>query len=312
MIGKVNNVKVTNFAGNTQKTKKENSVSKPQNTPAKQQNVVMSKDAAKAMRNMALGILAALSAGSMAVSCDDDPNFSYNNESYTEVNVNLHPHPVKPDTITIEKPVPGDTVRDTITIVLPGDTAFLKPNYKSQVADSLVAHGKNLGFDFEGEGNIPVRIHAFDQWNSTDHDLVFDGKASSEEKMVFIDRAQDYSEDPNNPQVKYNRIEYSVDEGRGVAGEISKAPVVGIKPSSAIEWIGVAKVCGTNNNDGTISLAEYDDNRNLTPIGYLEKEDDEYKDQTGVSFYENLFSPSGYEDSYGWSEAKMVLANPEK
>lgn len=310
MIGKVNNVKL-NFAGNTQKPKKENVVSKPQNQNAKQ-NVVMSKDAAKAMRNMALGILATLGASSMAISCDDDPDFSFKDESYTEVNVNLHPHPVKPDTIIIEKPIPGDTVRDTITVVLPGDTTYIKPNYQSQVADSLVAHGKNLGFDFEGEGNVPVRIHAFDQWNSTDHDLVFDGKASSEEKMVFIDRAQDFSEDSENPTIKYNRIEYSVDEGRGVAGEISKAPVVGVKPSSAIEWIEVANVCATNNNDGTISLAQYDDNRNLTPVGYLEKEDDEYKDQTGISFYENLFSPSGYEDSYGWSEAKMVLATPEK
>ncbi len=310
MIGKVNNVKL-NFAGNTQKPKKENVVSKPQNQNAKQ-NVVMSKDAAKAMRNMALGILATLGASSMVVSCDDDPDFSFKDESYTEVNVNLHPHPVKPDTIIIEKPIPGDTVRDTITVVLPGDTTYIKPNYQSQVADSLVAHGKNLGFDFEGEGNVPVRIHAFDQWNSTDHDLVFDGKASSEEKMVFIDRAQDFSEDSENPTIKYNRIEYSVDEGRGVAGEISKAPVVGVKPSSAIEWIEVANVCATNNNDGTISLAQYDDNRNLTPVGYLEKEDDEYKDQTGISFYENLFSPSGYEDSYGWSEAKMVLATPEK
>ena len=310
MIGKVNNVKL-NFAGNTQKPKKENVVSKPQNQNAKQ-NVVMSKDAAKAMRNMALGILATLGASSMVVSCDDDPDFSFKDESYTEVNVNLHPHPVKPDTIIIEKPIPGDTVRDTITVVLPGDTTYIKPNYQSQVADSLVAHGKNLGFDFEGEGNVPVRIHAFDQWNSTDHDLVFDGKASSEEKMVFIDRAQDFSEDSENPTIKYNRIEYSVDEGRGVAGEISKAPVVGVKPSSAIEWIEVANVCATNNNDGTISLAQYDDNRNLTPVGYLEKEDDEYKDQTGISFYENLFSPSGYEDSYGWSEAKMVLVTPEK
>ena len=287
MIGKVNNVKL-NFAGNTQKPKKENVVSKPQNQNAKQ-NVVMSKDAAKAMRNMALGILATLGASSMVVSCDDDPDFSFKDESYTEVNVNLHPHPVKPDTIIIEKPIPGDTVRDTITVVLPGDTTYIKPNYQSQVADSLVAHGKNLGFDFEGEGNVPVRIHAFDQWNSTDHDLVFDGKASSEEKMVFIDRAQDFSEDSENPTIKYNRIEYSVDEGRGVAGEISKAPVVGVKPSSAIEWIEVANVCATNNNDGTISLAQYDDNRNLTPVGYLEKEDDEYKDQTGISFYENLF-----------------------
>ncbi len=305
MIEKLNGV---NFTGNRPVSKPENNLplKKPQqNLP--QQNVVISKDGARAMRNLALGMLAALGASSMAVSCDDDPDFVFNHESDTEVNVNLRPCPVDPDTIVIEKPIPGDTVRDSIIVVLPGDTTYLKPNYKSEVADSLKAHGENLGFEFEGEGNIPVRITAFDQWNSTAHDLVFDGKASSEEKMVFIDRAQDYSEDPNNPQVKYNRVEYSVDYGRGVAGEISKAPVVGVKPSSPIEWQEVAKVCSTNMQNGENLISEYDENLNLTPIGYLERSTDE-----GISFYENLFTDSGYEDSYAWSEAKMVLANPEK
>ena len=306
MIEKLNSV---NFTGSKPVSKPENNLPAKTSQPnLPQQNVVISKDGAKALRNMALGMLALLSAGSMAVSCDDgEPDIDINHESYTDVNVNLRPYPVKPDTIIIEKPIPGDTVRDTITIVLPGDTTFLKPNYKSEVADSLVAHGQNLGFDFEGEGKIPVRITAYDQWNSTAHDLVFDGKASSEEKMVFIDRAQDYSEDPNNPQVKYNRIEYSVDYGRGVAGEVSKAPVVGVKPSSPIEWQEVAKICSTNMQNGENLISEYDANMNLTPIGYLEKSTDE-----GISFYENLFTDSGYEDSYSWSEAKMVLANPEK
>ena len=305
MIEKLNGV---NFTGSKPVSKSANNL--PAKTPQQnspQQNVVISKDGAKALRNMAIGMLAILGTGSMAVSCDDDPNFSFNHESTTEVNVNLRPCPIKPDTMIIEKPIPGDTVRDTITIVLPGDTTYLKPDYKSEVADSLVEHGKNLDFDFEGEGKIPVRITAYDQWNSTAHDLVFDGKASSEEKMVFIDRAQDYSEDPNNPQVKYNRVEYSVDYGRGVAGEISKAPVVGVKPSSPIEWQEVAKVCSTNMQNGENLISEYDENLNLTPIGYLERSTDE-----GISFYENLFTDSGYEDSYAWSEAKMVLANPEK
>lgn len=303
MIQKLNSV---NFKGSNNNKNVNKLPSKTENKMP-QQNVVISQDGAKAMRNMALGILAALGTSTMTVSCDKDPDLTFSHESNTEVNVNLRPCPVKPDTLIIEKPIPGDTVRDTITVVLPGDTTYLKPNYKSEVADSLIAHGKNLGFEFEGEGKIPVRINAYDQWNSTAHDLVFDGKASSEEKMVFIDRAQDFSEDVENPIIKYNRIEYSIDRGKGVAGELFKAPTVGVKPSSPIEWVEAAKVCTTNLQNGKNMIFKYDDNRNLEPIGYLEKSQED-----NISFYENLFSPSGYEDSYAWSEAKMVLASPEK
>ena len=303
MIEKLNGV---NFKGNNSYETNKKLPAKPKNDLA-QQNVVISKEGAKAMRNMALGILAALGASSMVVSCDKDPDFVFNHESNTEVNVNLRPCPVDPDTIIIEKPIPGDTIHDTITVVLPGDTTYLKPNYESEVADSLIAHGKNLDFDFEGEGDIPVRITVFDQWNSTAHDLLMDGDASSKEKMVFIDRAQDYSKDSQNPEIKYNRVEYSIDKGRGVAGEFYKAPIVGVKPSSAIEWIELAKICTTNLQNGKTTISEYDNNMDLKQIGYLEK-----SNEPNISFYENLFSPSGYEDSYAWSEAKMVLASPEK
>ena len=50
----------------------------------------------------------------------------------------------------------------------------------------------------------------------------------------------------------------------------------------------------------------YDENGNLVNTGSFEKGDPD------VSFYENLISPSGYIDSYAWSEAKMYRSNPEK
>jgi len=219
----------------------------------------------------------------------------------------------KTDTIEkiVEVPVieylPGDTIRDTITVIKPGETVYIEPDYNSEAADSLIAHGKNLGFKFEGEGNVPVRINAFDQWHSTNHDLVFDGKASSEEKMVFIDEAKDYSKDSENPEIRYNRIEFYPDYGKGLTNHIFKSPVAGVKPTSAAAWVEAAKTCNTNFKNGFIGISKYAENSALTQVGTFEK-----SKESDVDFYDNLFTEDGYEDSFSWSEAKMTLARPKK
>ena len=221
----------------------------------------------------------------------------------------------KTDTITkdsivyVDVPVylPGDTIRDTITVIKPGDTVYLEPDYKSEAADSLIAHCENLGFKFDGEGNVPVRINAFDQWNATNHDLVFDGKASSEEKMVFIDEAKDYSKDSKNPEIRYNRIEFYPDYGKGLTSHIFKSPVAGVKPTSAAAWIEAAKTCNTNFKNGFIGIARYESDGSLKQIGTYEK-----SKESDVDFYDNLFTDDGYEDSFSWSEARVTLARPKK
>ena len=296
MIEKLNNVNVVNFTG--KKNNAKNLPAKKQNEMS-QQTMVVSKEGAKAIRNL----FVALAATGAMTSCEnDDPDFVFNHESDTHVQVTFRPQPVKPDTIHVV--VPGKN--DTIFVELPKDTVYMQPTYKSEVADSLIAHGKNLGFKFDGEGNIPVRINQFDQWNSTNHDMILDGKASSEEKMVFIDQAKDYSKDAENPEIRYNRVEFSIDRLRGVGTEIKKAPYVGVKPTSALEWRDAAKVCLTNMKNGFTTISKYDDNNVLFPIGNLEKS----KEQD-VDFYENLFVEDAT-DTYNWSEAKMTLANPAK
>jgi len=294
MIEKVNSL--TSFSGNTPKIDKQNVPSKNDKKP--NQVVIISQEGAKALRNLALGTLAVLGSSTMVVGCDDDPDFKFVHESNTDVEVNIHDCPVKPDTIH---------VNDTITVVLPGDTVKIKDKYSSEVADSLIAHGKNLGFKFDGQGSIPVRINAFDQWNSTNHDMIMDGDASSKEKMVFIDEAKDYSKDSKNPEVRYNRVEFSVDRLRGVGTEIKKAPYVGVKPTSALEWRDAAKICLTNNQNGFSTISEYDTNNVLIPIGNLEK-----SKESDVDFYENLYRKDSDDDTFSWSEAKMTLASPEK
>ena len=384
MIDKLNGVQ---FTGKADKTHKKNELPEKNNNEInKQQVVVVSKDGARAMRNYALGILAALGTTSMLpslTSCEQDPDIMLSHEDNLTVNVDYHPIPQKPDTFYItkdsivrdtiwntdtiiqekpiylpgdtiyqkdtiyqdrpiylpgdtiyqtdtiiqEKPIylpgdtiyqkdtiyqdrpiylPGDTIRDTIKVEIPGETVYIKPDYESEVADSLIAHAKNLGLDVDNGGKIPTRIHAFDQWNSVDHDILFDGKASSYQTMVFTDRMKDYSKDSKNPTLKYGKCEYSVDYGKGVTFEYYESRYEGAKPDSKNDWIPKGKVCLTNLRNGFIQKSTYDENGGLVKVGTFEKGD------TNVSFYENLIAPSGYEDSYAWSEAKMYTSNPEK
>ena len=346
MIDKLNGVQ---FTGKADKTHKKNELPEKNNNEInKQQVVVVSKDGARAMRNYALGILAALGTTAMLpslTSCEQDPDIMLSHEDNLTVNVDYHPIPQKPDTFYItkdsivrdtiwntdtiiqEKPIylpgdtiyqkdtiyqdrpiylPGDTIRDTIKVEIPGETVYIKPDYESEVADSLIAHAKNLGLDVDNGGKIPTRIHAFDQWNSVDHDILFDGKASSYQTMVFTDRMKDYSKDSKNPTLKYGKCEYSVDYGKGVTFEYYESRYEGAKPDSKNDWIPKGKVCLTNLRNGFIQKSTYDENGGLVKVGTFEKGD------TNVSFYENLIAPSGYEDSYAWSEAKMYTSNPEK
>lgn len=326
MIDKLNNVQFTKKTGKADCNHKHK-----QDCPAPQDNqqkIVISKDGAKALRNYAMGILAALGT-SIAVptltSCEKIyPDIDMDHSDSLKVNVDYHPVPQKPDTFIITKdsivrdtiwetdsipyPVylPGDTIRDTIKIEIPGENVYIKPNYESEVADSLIAHAKNLGLEVDGGGKIPTRIHAFDQWNSTDHDILFDGKASSYETMVFVDRMKDYSKDSKNPTLKYGKCEYSVDYGKGVTFEYYKSRYEGAKPDSKNDWIPAGKVCLTNLRNGFIQKSTYDENGGLVKKGTYEKGD------SNISFYENLIAPSGYEDSYAWSEGKMYTSNPEK
>lgn len=348
MIDKLNGVQFTGKAAKNlpaQKTEKENKQEQPK------QVVVVSKDGAKALRNYAMGILALLGAAAATpslTSCSKEdfaPDMEFNHKDSLVVNVDYHPIPQDPDTFIVTVPeiirdtifktdtvfqdrpiylpgdtihetdtiiqkvpiyLPGDTIRDTIKVEIPGEIVYVKPDYESEVADSLIQHGHNLGLDMDGDGKIPTRIHAFDQWNSVDHDLVFDGKASSYETMVFIDRKLDYSKDSKNPTLNYSKAEFSVDYGKGVTFEYFDSRYPGSKPNSKNDWIPTGKVCLTNLRNGFIQRSVYDENGNLVNTGSFEKGDPD------VSFYENLISPSGYVDSYAWSEAKMYRSNPEK
>lgn len=213
------------------------------------------------------------------------------------------------DTIYVDVPIylPGDTIRDTIYVEKPGETVYIEPDYESEAADSLIAHCKNLGFDFDGEGTIPVRLNVFDQWNTTNHDLVFDGKASSEEKMVFIDEAKDYSKSSTDPEIRYNRIEFSPDYGRGLTNHLYKAPTAGVKPSSAAAWVEAAKTCNSYVGEGIIDISEYDDDGELSLIGNFEK-----SNQADIDFFENRFVEDDEIDTYNWTQAKVTLASPKK
>ena len=292
-----------------------------------------------------LGVLLAGSAVTPLVTgCEDEIlKVSLSDSLYQNVVVNYNPEKVDPDTIYVYKDsivndtvwqtdtiyqdnmvndtvcqtdtiykdsiiyLPGDTIRDTIKIELPADTVYIEPDYESPAADSLIAHCENLGFTFDGEGTIPIRMNVFDQWNTTNHDLVFDGEASSKEKMVFIDEAKDYSKDSSSPEVRYNRIEFSPDYGNGLTSHVYNAPTVGVKPTSAAAWMEAAKTCNTNYKNGLIGISEYNSYGSLSPIGYLEKSSD-----ADVDFYENLFVESDETDTYNWSEARITLANPTK
>ncbi len=384
MIEKLNGVQ---FTGKVQNS---NSVSKPEKENKQEQPkqvVVVSKDGARALRNYAMGILAALGttiAAPTLTSCDDDfaPDIDINHKDSTVVNVDFHPVPQKPDTFIIKVPeivrdtifqkdtiyqdkpiylpgdtiyhtdtiyqnkpiylpgdtiyqtdtiyqkvpeivrdtifqkdtvyqkvpiyLPGDTIHDTIRVEIPGETVYIKPDYESEVADSLIAHAKNLGLDVDNGGKIPTRIHAFDQWNSTDHDLVFDGRSSSEETMTFIDRKRDYRFDAYNPTLGYSKCEFSVDYGKGVTFDHYNSRYEGVKPDSKNDWIHTGRVCLTNLNNGFIKRSQYDENGGLIEEGSYEKGAPE------VSFYENIISPSGYTDSYSWTEGKMYTSNPKK
>ena len=327
MIDKLNGVQFTGKSAKNlpaQKPEKENKPEQPK------QVVVVSKDGAKALRNYAMGVLALLGTAAAApslTSCEKGfvPDIDIDHKDSLSVNVDYHPIPQDPDTFIVTVPeivrdtifktdtvfqdrpiylpgdtiyqtdtiiqqvpvyLPGDTIRDTIKVEIPGEIVYVKPDYESEVADSLIQHGHNLGLDMDGDGKIPTRIHAFDQWNSVDHDLVFDGKASSYETMVFLDRKLDYSKDSKNPTLNYSKAEFSVDYGKGVTFEYFDSRYPGSKPNSKNDWIPTGKVCLTNLRNGFI--------------------------QRDVSFYENLISPSGYVDSYAWSEAKMYRSNPEK
>ena len=298
MIDKLSSVNPVNFTGihenNGKKAPEQDKKEMPQHES------VISKNGAKAIRNTALA-LAILGGTAVMPSCDDDVDVQVTTKS--ENYVKILRHLLQPDTVYVS--VPGEN--DTITIILPGDTVTIKESYSSAVADSLIAHAENLGFEFDGEGTIPVRITAFDQFNSTMHDLVFDGTKSSEEQMVFIDEAKDYSKDSENPEIRYNRVDFSVLDATGTGAQISTAPEVGVKPASAMEWIEAAKLCFTNLKNGTSLISELDDYNNITEIGTLEK-----STQSDVDFFENLFVDDNETDTYFWTEAKMVLASPEK
>ena len=303
MIDKLNGINVQTFTGDKKTAKKELPVRS--NTPEKKQVMVISHKGAEALRNYAMAAIAALgltATASMMQSCSPDIDL----ETSLENQLYYSEKELEPETLVVY--LPGDTICDTIYIEKPAETVYIESDYESAAADSLIAHCKNLGFEFDGEGSIPVRLNVFDRWNTTNHDLVLDGKASSEEKMVFIDEAQDYSKDTESPEIRYNRIEFSPDYGRGLTNHLYNSPTVGVKPSSAAAWVEAAKTCNSYAGKGIINVSEYDNDDELTTIGYLEKSTDD----NDVDFFENRFTDYDEVDTYSWSEAKVTLADPKK
>lgn len=319
MIDKLNGINAQTFTGDKKIPEKKLTVKA--DAPEQKQMVIVSKKGANALRNYAMATIAAL--GLAACSPDVDVETSLENSLYyTEKQLDpetliVYKDSIVNDTIwqtvadttkdSIVVYLPGDTIRDTIYIEKPAETVYIEPDYESDAADSLIAHCKNLGFEFDGEGTVPVRLNVFDQWNTTNHDLVFDGKASSEETVVFIDEAKDYSKSSTDPEIRYNRIEFSPDYGRGLTNHLYKSPTVGVKPTSASAWVEAAKTCNSYAGKGIIDISEYDDDGELSLIGYLEK-----SNQSDVDFFENRFVEDDEVDTYNWTEAKITLANPKK
>ena len=332
MIDKLNGINSQTFTGGKKTAEKKLPVRA--NTPEKKQVTVLSQKGADALRNYAMATIAALgltAAVPTMQSCSPDVDVETSLENslyYTEKQLDPETLVVYKDSIVndtiwqtvadtitkdsivyVEVPVylPGDTIHDTIYIEKPAETVYIEPDYESEAADSLIAHCKNLGFEFDGEGSIPVRLNVFDRCNTTNHDLVLDGKASSEEKMVFIDEAKDYSKSSTDPEIRYNRIEFSPDYGRGLTNHLYKAPTAGVKPSSAAAWVEAAKTCNSYVGEGIIDISEYDDDGELSLIGNFEK-----SNQADIDFFENRFVEDDEIDTYNWTQAKVTLASPKK
>ena len=219
-----------------------------------QMDAPMSKSAAEAIKNNSMvsfgekhkshktrNIVAAAALAAAVASCDP---IKVESDSWSDSWADAHAwawsisdcscnH--KPDTIrtVVHDTIPGDTV------YLPGDTTYITKidtlhfkDYPFHIADSIIAHGINNGFEINGpipsSNNNDVVFLAGSFYNKYDQKLyqmyaVDDEDANNNKMATLITRVTDLY-DRKNPKVSYVKSVVTDVPGKGIQFEYSQIP----------------------------------------------------------------------------------------
>ncbi len=247
----------------------------------------------KGLRNAAAtAMIAGGGLGTMAVlpSChDSDVDILMQNQHTDNIYLDYYPFNPKKDTIYITRPdtiytEKYDTITNNVidTLYLDRlDTIFIPKNLNPPAGDSIRNHLDSLDTDIDGDGNIPLAILLYDEYNQTAHKLLLDADATSNSQIVMVDERRDYSDtDSENPdpQVSYVRVRFSVSPESGSEGLYVQYDKLrpGVDPNKGhfeeIEWIPKGSALQTLNGN-KVTIKTFDENDQLIKYGEYLKGD---------------------------------------
>ncbi|MCI1273049.1 MAG: hypothetical protein LKG27_01290 [Clostridiaceae bacterium] len=142
----------------------------------------------------------------------------------------LVPVPGKTDTITVTK---HDTTYIDKPIYIPGDTVYVQPDFKSDVADTINTDFGDIGINPDGSG-IPISMVYYDEYETMANRLMFNGEESSKNRLIYDETKKGWYGDQH-----YMRVEFSLNAGpgRGLIMRVKKSRTDGTKPVSDLDWV---------------------------------------------------------------------------
>ena len=118
-----------------------------------------------------------LSAKAVAVAVAENNNNNCDSTKHHGCGCDCHGYYIKPDTIVKHDSIP-------YPVIVPGDTVYIKDDYKSPVIDTLNVILDDVGVD-KNRGYVPLRVTVIDEMDNKYRRNLFDGRSSGIDQVVY-------------------------------------------------------------------------------------------------------------------------------
>lgn len=202
----INSVSSLGFEGRTKKSEhKKTEHNYPQN------NEVISKNGAKAMRAAILIPVAAAAGITGLTSCE--PLIGTESFSHADAWAYCLGNPNKPIIIR-DTTILHDTITKHDTIVNTEIKPIYLNGYPENISDSIIAQGVNIGVPVEGEG-VYIGSKAHNRYDNKFYESQVDSTGTNNHQMAIVTKITDmYSQ--NNPKTSWQRSVVNDVPGRGI------------------------------------------------------------------------------------------------
>ena len=316
----ISSVNTLNFEGKTRK----NTNKKHKNNQTMPQQLDVSSQSSKAMRNLALGLMALSATSGAMTSCDDvfaeaSASASASASAVVIGGGGCHHH----DTITIIKP---DTIHETDTVI----HTIIKPihvkDYPFHLGDSLLAQGSNIGIPIDGprpEGDnsvVYMGSKAHNRYDNKFYESMVDSVGTNRRELAIVSKVVDMY-DAENPKTSYMKAVVNDVPGKGIkitrfVANTDKKP----EDNEQYLWNYAGYEVRTNGRNGKHNTRSiFDNNNNLIYRGNYERGQEAgtflygsiiYDEETGEPFYDDKGNPEFAQ--YDFDQAVMYSDRAKK